>query len=126
MSLRDFFGSLIAGLKESAQVKTVFGEPIRIDNRTIIPVAKAGFGFGSLPVRGAASDTESPPDGGTRAGGAAATSPLGVLDISPEGTQFVAIPDNNPAKVVAAFAVGLILGALLAARGRRNRPELSD
>ncbi len=121
MSLREFFGTLIDRLKETAQVRTVYGEPLRLEDRTLVPVAKSSYGFGSLPERGQSPESET----GTRAGGAVSTTPMGVLEVGPEGTRFIAIPDNNPAKIVAAFAAGMVLGGLLVARGRR-RPEIAD
>lgn len=127
MSLKDFFGTIVDRLKDSAQVGTVFGEPMRLEDRTIVPVAKAAFGFGS--GRLLQTDEASPnstADQGARAAGGTATTPMGVLEITSQGTRFVPIPDNNPAKVVAAFAAGLILGAVLVVRGRRSRTELPE
>lgn len=126
MSFRDFVGSLMDSMREAAQVKTVFGDPIRVEERTIIPVAKTFFGFGSLPVRSQGTEDETPTPAGTREGGGVSASPLGVLEVTKDGTQFIQIQDTNPAKIVAAFAVGLMLGALLVARGRRPRAELTD
>jgi len=41
-----FFSSLREGLAQSANVKTVYGEPIVSSGRTVIPVARIAWGFG--------------------------------------------------------------------------------
>lgn len=46
VTVQDLFQSLAERLQQSANVSSVFGEPIAAQGRTIIPVAKISYGFG--------------------------------------------------------------------------------
>jgi uncharacterized spore protein YtfJ len=46
MSTKELIDSAVEHLHTSASVKTVYGEPVVIDGKTIIPVAKVAYGFG--------------------------------------------------------------------------------
>lgn len=82
----------------SASVRTAFGEPIRVDNRLIVPVAKVGGWFGLGFGRGE-SGREQPGQGaagqGAGGGGGARLSvrPLAVIEITPEKVQVLPIID---------------------------------
>src|SRR5687768_8040448 len=74
-----------------AGVEAVFGEPVRQDNRTVIPVARVRWGFG-----GGGGRADGPPSGpasGSGGGGGAAADPIGYLEIGPDGTTFRPIRD---------------------------------
>jgi hypothetical protein len=64
-----------------------FGEPVKVGERTVIPVgrvrAAGGGGFGS----GESSDS------GGGGGGWIDASPIGFIDAGPEGARFESIPD---------------------------------
>jgi hypothetical protein len=67
-----------------------FGEPIRVGERTVIPVARVkamgGGGFGA-EGRGTGS--------GGGGGGTLDALPLGFIDAGPEGARFESIPDPD-------------------------------
>lgn len=44
--LREFFESLLERLQTGAHVKTAYGEPITTQGKTVVPVARVGYGFG--------------------------------------------------------------------------------
>ena len=81
--------------------KTVYGEPVTVGSRTIIPVAQAAYGFGG--------------GGDGDGGGGVLTTPVGALELTDETTRFV--PIHPLRRLVAAVAVGLLVGYLL---GRRR------
>jgi uncharacterized spore protein YtfJ len=93
---------LVEQLRRTATVETVYGDPVSSGDRTVVPVASVGYGFGG----GGGDD-------GIGMGGGVGVSPVGVLEITPDGTRFVRFSESR--KTLAAFAVGIVLGAL----GRR-------
>jgi uncharacterized spore protein YtfJ len=100
-------GGLLSGLADrfgaSAGAQAVFGEPIDHEGRTVIPVAQALWG-------GGAGSGASGADEGRGGGGGAATRPVGYIEITGLGTQFV--PIQRPwqdARLVVAWAFGIWL-----------------
>ena len=96
-----------------------FGEPVRTDDRVVIPVARVrgagGGGFGS-GIEG---------DGGGGGGGVIDAAPIGFIDIGPEGSRFQAIPDPLGTALALRVAAGafttLVAGAAGARALRRRR-----
>ena len=120
MSLQQYFQSIIDRLQGSATVKTVYGDPITAEGKTIIPVAKVGycFGIGMGPTtlrKEGEQRTEGKETGGM--GGGFRAKPLGVLEVTKEETKFIPIDDRG--KLAGALLIGLFLGLLMA--GRRSR-----
>ena len=112
--------ALLQSLKESvltqANVKTIFGEPIEAQGKTIIPVAKITYGYGAGAGTGGVGDTSAKGEGGGGGGGVRAV-PVGVIEVSGQPTRFVPITDRK--KLSAAVAIGLLMG-LWMSRGRRR------
>lgn len=79
----------IADMLNRLDVKSVFGEPAREGDETIIPVAQImygfGYGFGGEDASGSGSG------GGGGAGGRA--TPRGYIHITPDGVTYT--PTNN-------------------------------
>ncbi|MFC6973530.1 spore germination protein GerW family protein [Halomicroarcula sp. GCM10025709] len=104
-------------LSESASVQRVFGDPITTEGKTIVPVARVAYGFGSGFGSGGAED-EGEFDGetgqGGGGGGGMSVTPVGALEVTPDGTRFVRVGDWKRAAL--ALGVGLVAGLLL---GRR-------
>ena len=113
-------------LERSLSIRHVYGEPVLRGDTTVIPVAQVAYGFGAGGGRGparlrkAASD-ESPPDAetpseaqGAGGGGGVRMTPIGALEISPEGTRFIHFHPLLP--LLGAGAVGMVAGWLLARR----------
>lgn len=117
MSLARIFQSWTESLERSASVKNVFGEPIEIRGRTLVPVARVAYGFGA--GRGRVKEQDGEPadtaqDGG--GGGGVSAKPLGVLEITDEGTRF--IPTRGNGRLYTGIAAGFIVGTWLARRRR--------
>jgi uncharacterized spore protein YtfJ len=112
--------ALLQSLKESvlsqANVKTIYGEPIEAQGKTIIPVAKIVYGYGAGAGTGGVGDTSAKGEGGGGGGGVRAV-PVGVIEVSDQPTRFVPISDRK--KLTGAVLLGLALGMLMG-RGRRR------
>jgi uncharacterized spore protein YtfJ len=120
MELQKFVDSVRTSLAESANVKRVFGDPVVVGNKTIIPVARIGYGFGagggSGPRRPTAETQDRVVHEGGGGGGGMGAVPIGVVEITPERTRFIRF--NSRKKIVTALAIGIAVGKLLAMRRR--------
>lgn len=109
MSVRAFIGGILAGLKSSASVSTVYGRPIHASGKTLIPVAKVAYGFGG------GGETEKKGTFGKRniekeegGGGGVAVKPIGVLEVTGKKTRFV--PVSKKARLFGILALGFVTG----------------
>lgn len=98
MSLNKLFDT-IEEARSTANWQVAFGEPQVIDDRTIIPVARAtygfGLGFGSSTGQPEA-EGEAPTEGeGAGGGGGAVARPLGVIVVTPEDVYFEGAMDEG-------------------------------
>ncbi len=111
-----------------------YGEPVRVGERTVIPVARVrsagGGGFGRSDGGRAAQDLSAPEPAdrsgdvgsGGGGGGFLEAQPMGFIDISPAGARFEAIVDpDRVAHGVRAVAKALtaLLGVVAGARELR-------
>jgi uncharacterized spore protein YtfJ len=116
--VQRFLEAIGERLHGTASVKQVFGEPIRAEGRTIVPVARVGYGFGAGGARAEdAAEGRQRGEGGGGGGGVSAT-PVGVIEITTTGTRF--IPITNAGRTIGLLLAGAGLGLLLAARPRRR------
>jgi uncharacterized spore protein YtfJ len=116
MNTTKTFKSLVASLQHGASAKTVFGDPISADGRTLIPVAKVGCGWGGgLHPKQADADGQETAEPRLGFGAGLGAKPLGVFEVTQDGTRF--IPIGLGKKILGALAVGLIVGLIL---GRRR------
>jgi uncharacterized spore protein YtfJ len=110
--------ALLESLKESvlgqANVKTIFGEPVAAQGKSIIPVARISYGYGAGAGTGGVGNTSKGEGGG--GGGGVRAVPVGVIEISDRPTRFVPISDRK--KLGAAVALGVVMGMWLGWRRR--------
>jgi uncharacterized spore protein YtfJ len=94
--------------------RTIYGAPVSVEGRTIIPVARVvyGFGMGSGPARPAGAEQKAGGGGGGLRG-----KPAGFIEITAAGTRFVRIVDYRDVAVAA--VVGLAAGYLIGAATSR-------
>ncbi len=118
MSSLSLLQSLHENLSSRAQVKSVFGEPITAGDKTIIPVARIAYGFGGGTGSGGLEIKTARGEGGGGGGGVGVL-PVGVFEVGPRETRFVAIGDKK--KLLATLFLGAGLGLLFARRRRANR-----
>jgi uncharacterized spore protein YtfJ len=120
------FESVADVIQRSLSIRHVYGEPIQHGAMTVIPVAKVAFGFGAGGGRGrghgragaaadaAAGEATRQDAQGAGGGGGVRMTPVGVLEVGPEGTRFIRF--NPVAPWLGAAAIGLALGWLIARR----------
>jgi uncharacterized spore protein YtfJ len=121
------FEPIAALLERSLSIKHVYGEPVQHGDTTVIPVAQVAYGFGAGGGRGPggkrAAEPDEPPSSdsghpevqGAGGGGGVRMTPVGVLEIGPQGTRFVEFRPLAP--LLSAAALGVLAGWLL---GRRR------
>ena len=120
------FGAIAELLERSLSIRHVYGEPVDHNGTTVIPVAQVVYGFGAGGGRGpnrarknasgdgpADMDTLSEAQGAGGGGGVRMT-PVGALEIGPQGTRFIHFHPLTP--LLGAAALGLVVGWLLASR----------
>ena len=105
--------SMLEPLSKSASVKSIYGDPISANGKTIIPVARVAYGFGG--GTGRKQDPESPMEGEGGGGGVYAI-PIGVVEVTDSETRFVALHQKR--HIIVAAILGFGLGAFWASRRR--------
>ena len=108
--LKGLFGQITDKLHSTATVRNVYGEPVQANGKTIVPVARIGYGFGA-----GAGDSKDESGGG--GGGGVGIAPLGVIEVTDQGTRFVGI--SQAPKLLAMLGLGFVIGFVA---GRRRRP----
>ena len=104
-------------LQVGASVRNVYGDPVDVGGRTVIPIPRVSYGFGAGGgVRGSA-EAVSERDGSGGGAGMSAR-PVGALEITEAGTRF--IPFVDPARLGIALIVGFLIG-LTISRGPAQR-----
>jgi uncharacterized spore protein YtfJ len=117
LSIQDYFRSITERLESSASVKTIYGEPIVADGKTVIPVGRVAYAFCTCSRPERKDDTKQQMEAGMAegcGGGAVAASPLGVVEITKEDTRF--IPIDEKTRLAGALLVGFFLGLLMVSR----------
>lgn len=121
MNIQQLLQSMAERVSASAAVKNVYGEPVIAGDRTVIPAAQVRYAFGG--GGGAKNDAEAQNGGGGGGGGGRVSArPCGALEVTPEGTRFIAFPDNR--SIGAALAIGFVLGAAVLALSGTQRIEI--
>ncbi len=102
MEVQELFHTIA----DQASAKTIFGDPISSEGKTIVPVVKIRYGFGG----GAGRNHEGQEQGGGGGGGFMGK-PVGVFEITREQTRFIPITSNWA--MLAAIWIGVCLGLLI-------------
>jgi uncharacterized spore protein YtfJ len=98
----------------AARASVVYGDPVERSGVTVIPVARASWGFGG----GSGSGPQGGQSGQGTGGGAGMTlSPVGYIELRDGATRFQPIYDPNRVLLVAAtvgggFAAAMVLRAV--------------
>ena len=119
MGLPDILRIISERVEGSANVSTVYGEPILAEGKTIIPVARVRYGFGGGFGEGKGNEDEGQGGGG---GGGAEVTPIGVIEITPEETRYISFEDRSRL-IKAGFAFGLIAMFILGRMLLRGKPK---
>ena len=98
----DFLANLAEKLGAAAKASVVFAEPVERDGVTVIPVAKARWGFGGGAGRRKNED-------GVGGGGGAQVSPIGFIELRNGEARFRRIHTISLPVVVVGAVTGLVL-----------------
>src|SRR6266496_967465 len=91
---------------DRAGARLVYGEPVSVRGKIILPVATVRYGFGG--GSGGSGDKQQHGGGG---GGGLIAKPVGVVEVTDSETRF--IPIRSPWAMVAAVGIGVALGFLI-------------
>ncbi len=102
-------------LQVGASVRNVYGDPVDVGGRTVIPIARVSYGFGA---GGGARGSEQAEFERCGSGGGAGMSarPVGALEITEAGTPFV-----DPARLGIVLIVGFLIGLTIGRGPARRR-----
>lgn len=124
MSIKETLETLAERLQATG-VRTIYGEPISAEGRTIIPVARVSYGFGGGDAQAGIPGTQSHNGKGEGAGagggGGVHAVPAGVVEITREQTRFVRFDEWRPLAVAAMIGFGL--GVVLSRAARHPRRD---
>ena len=99
---------------EDAGVKSVFGDPVRVGGRAVIPVARIAYGFGGgfgpAPRKPGSGSNEGERGTGGGGGGSLWARPAGVIEVTEDGTRFIGFGRWRwaAAGLLAGIAAGLL------------------
>lgn len=131
-----------ANLQEKANVNAVFGEPVTVENRTVIPVARVAYGFGMGIGHGTMAEEEveektteetveeTVQGVGGGGGSGLLARPFAIVEVTPEVTRVKSIVDEQKLALAGVLLIGWI--ALCLARtlvkifGQDGRPQSSS
>ena len=118
MKVSKMLSSLGNHLRVGASVRNVYGEPVVAGGRTVIPIARVGYGFGAGGGEGRSPETaaDRPGSGG---GAGMSARPVGALEITEAGTRF--IPFIDPIRLGMALMIGLCIGFTVGRRSAQGR-----
>ena len=87
-SADSFIGTMAEKLGAVARAATVFGEPVERDGITVIPVAKARWGFGGGAGQRKEEGGRGKQEDGAGGGGGVQVSPVGFIEIKNNEANF--------------------------------------
>jgi len=105
---------VLRSIVERAGAKMVYGDPVTVGGKVVLPVAKVAYGFGG--GWGANPEHRRHGSGG---GGGVMAKPLGVVEVTESETRFV--PIGSTWTVFGAIGLGLILGWAIGCRRPDSR-----
>ena len=117
--------SILDRIRATARVELVYGEERKIGEKTIIPIAAVAYTFGGGGGGGAGSgpahnghSEDAAGVGGGGGGGSVRVSPVGVLEVTEDGTRLVPIIDWTRIITtgLTAFGVWMIFRAIFRRR----------
>ncbi len=123
MALPDIMRSISERLHSTATVNVVYGDLVTVEGKTVIPAARVkygfggGFGEGKSPTQDESDGAESEGSGGGDGGGVEVV-PIGIIEITSEGTRFISFEDKR--RIVKAVTICLLAGMVLLWRWTRR------
>ena len=122
IGVQDILTNISERLQKAATVKTVYGDPIAAEGKTIIPVAKVRYGFGGGGGHQGGEGTQvelnvGQAEGGG-GGGGVEVSPVGYIEVTPLGSQFVSFEERK--RAIRALLIVTLVAAFLLSRRRKS------
>jgi uncharacterized spore protein YtfJ len=84
-SISSLFDKTVGEIERMLNTKTVVGEPVTINDSTLIPLVNVGFGFGVGAGEGTEPDKGVGQGGGT--GGGGGVKPVALIIVGPDGVR---------------------------------------
>jgi uncharacterized spore protein YtfJ len=104
-------------LQVGGSVRNVYGDPLVVGGRTVIPIARVSYGFGAGGGTDGGEKGKSE-RGGSGGGAGISARPVGALEITEAGTRF--IPFVDPARLGVVLMVGFLIGLAMSRRSTRK------
>ena len=98
-----FIASLVDRIGANFQASAVFGQAVERGPVTVIPVARASWGFGGGSGGGGEDGQE-----GAGGGGGGSIKPIGFIEVGESGARFRQIRDPRLVAAVIAASIGLL------------------
>lgn len=102
-------GTMAEKLGAVARAATVFGDPVERDGVTVIPVAKARWGFGGGGGQRNDEGNSGKHEDGAGGGGGAQVTPVGFIEIKNNEANFRPIRTVSPSWIIAGGVISLLL-----------------
>lgn len=115
VSVPDIFRNITDKLQTSASIKTVYGEPVTAEGKTLIPVARVRYGFGAGGGTGPVPDQAV---GATGGGGGVEITPVGIIEITSGETRYISFEGHR--RIVRILVIGAVTALLLLRRRKRK------
>ena len=119
MTVQETLKGFVEQIRDTATVKTIYGEPVVAEGKTIIPVARVRYGFGG--GGGTQEQGPAPAEGGgprqnvgAGGGGGVDVSPIGFIEVTPGETRFVSFEERS--RIIKAAFILSLLGLFLLRR----------
>ncbi|MFC1568545.1 GerW family sporulation protein [Candidatus Margulisiibacteriota bacterium] len=125
LDIHEILKEVSDNIEKTANVKTVFGDPIHVEGRTIIPVATVSVSGGGGGGFGKEAKSKGKGVGGG-AGLHVESKPVGYIEITAEGAKFVPTIDSTKLAMRGLLsglvALGMFsLSTVLKAVGRKEK-----
>ncbi|MEA3282631.1 MAG: GerW family sporulation protein [Euryarchaeota archaeon] len=122
MAVEDLINEVVTQLEKMITTRTIVGEPITAAGKTVIPISKVSFGFGSAGGEGKRGEEGGFGGGG---GGGAKIEPIAFLVISEEGVKLVGMKGKGLDIEKIIETVPELLEKVKSLKGKNKKPEES-
>lgn len=120
MPIQDIFKNISERLQSTANVRTVYGDPVVAEGKTILPIARVRYGFGAgsggRMVEG--EKGHAPQEMGGGGGGGVEVTPVGFVEVTPGETRYVMFDERR--RIVRAVVFGMLVAVFLLRRRLRR------
>ena len=127
MAFDEMLRQVAEMLEKEGNARTVFGEPVKLDTKTIIPVAQVQFGGGGGGMSPPVKEGAQAPVFGGGGGGGFTVQPVGFIHEEDGEVVFTAIHvdvKNKPFLTEAAQGLGRAIDTVTTVVTRRRMPKI--